>query len=315
MDGRTDVYALGVVLYETVCGQPPFAADSQTATALARLTTDPVPPSHLRPDLPDSLERVILRCLARDPAARWPDAASLRDALDAVANDDAAALLDALSASGPITTLPPAGRPAPTAPPPGPPAPAAPRNGRWGIPAAVLAVVAVALAVIAALLSRTDPGREALGLEVETSPVPIASVSTFDPDGTGEPGEMDQQLAFVLDGDPATTWRTERYNTRAFGGLKSGVGLVVAVDEVADLHELEVRSPTRGWAAEVYVSTTGGSVLSDWGTPVDRQDGIPGDTTFDLGGQEGAMVLLWITDLGDGDPRVAAEVAEVVVLA
>ncbi len=106
VDGRTDVYALGIVLYETVCGRPPFSADSQTATALARLTTDPVPPSRLRADVPPSLERVILRCLARDPAGRWPSAATLRDALAAVATDDDAAVLDALSASGPITTLP-----------------------------------------------------------------------------------------------------------------------------------------------------------------------------------------------------------------
>ena len=338
VDGRTDVYALGIVLYETVCGRPPFSADSQTATALARLTTDPVPPSRLRADVPPSLERVILRCLARDPAGRWPSAATLRDALAAVATDDDAAVLDALSASGPITTLPsPSPRspgppspdprhpdpsppaaphpaeptPAPGRPPSRPPVRPAPTPIRWGVPVTVLVVVAVALSVLAALLSRTDPGRALLGLETIAEPVPISSVATFDPEGSGEPGEMDAQLAFVLDDDPGTTWRTERYNTRAFGGLKGGVGLIMSVDEPTTLEVLDVVSPTQGWAAEVYVSSQAGGTLADWGEPVTSQDGIGGTTSFDLGGTEGAVVLLWITDLGDGPPRVSTEIGQV----
>lgn len=324
VDGRTDVYALGVVLYETVCGQPPFAGDTQTATALARLTTDPVPPSQLRGDVPPSLERVILRCLARDPNGRWPSAAALRDALDAVASSDDAAVLDALSASGPITTLPPSPQGPPPGTPPGPVTSAAPpgrppapprRPVRWGVPVTVLGVVAVALAVLAALLARTDSGRGALGIETAAEPVPISSIATFDPEGSGEPGEVDAQLAFVLDDDPATTWRTERYNSRDFGGLKRGVGLVITVEQPAQLEDLDVVSPTVGWAAEVYVAAESQGSLEAWGEPVDTQQGIAGDTTFDLDGTDGAVVLLWITDLGDGPPRVSTEIGQVTVTA
>ncbi len=141
--------------------------------------------------------------------------------------------------------------------------------------------------------------------------MPISSVATFDPEGSGEPGEMDAQLAFVLDDDPGTTWRTERYNTRAFGGLKGGVGLIMSVDEPTTLEVLDVVSPTQGWAAEVYVSSQAGGTLADWGEPVTSQDGIGGTTSFDLGGTEGAVVLLWITDLGDGPPRVSTEIGQV----
>lgn len=85
VDGRADVYALGVVLYEAVCGRVPFAADTEAATALARLHGDPPPTRSLRPDLDADLARIIERCLARDPADRWPDAASLGRSLTAIA--------------------------------------------------------------------------------------------------------------------------------------------------------------------------------------------------------------------------------------
>ncbi|QYG95296.1 serine/threonine protein kinase [Iamia sp. SCSIO 61187] len=85
VDGRTDVYALGIVLYEAVCGRVPFAADTEAGTALARLHADPTPPRVIRPDLDADLARVIERCIARAPADRWPDATSLGRSLNAIA--------------------------------------------------------------------------------------------------------------------------------------------------------------------------------------------------------------------------------------
>jgi serine/threonine-protein kinase len=85
VDGRADVYALGVVLYEAVCGRVPFAADTEAATALARLYGDPPAPRSLRPDLDPDLTRIIERTLARDRDDRWPDAVSLGRSLAAIA--------------------------------------------------------------------------------------------------------------------------------------------------------------------------------------------------------------------------------------
>lgn len=73
-DARTDIYALGVILYELLTGRPPFEADSPYALILRHIHTPPPPPRTLRPALPRELETVILRALAKEPAARYPTA-------------------------------------------------------------------------------------------------------------------------------------------------------------------------------------------------------------------------------------------------
>ena len=81
VDPRTDIYTLGVVLYEMLCGRPPFEGDSEAAIALARLQREPLRPRQVRPSVPKPLEDVVCRAMAREPADRYDSAADLRAAL------------------------------------------------------------------------------------------------------------------------------------------------------------------------------------------------------------------------------------------
>lgn len=82
-DARSDIYSLGAVAYFLLTGRPPFTSDKPIKVLFAHAHDPVVPPSTLRPGIPDDLERVILRCLAKSPEERFQTAASLHEALAA----------------------------------------------------------------------------------------------------------------------------------------------------------------------------------------------------------------------------------------
>jgi eukaryotic-like serine/threonine-protein kinase len=77
-----DIYALGIVMYEMLTGKTPFDGDTPVAVAMRHIQDLPEPPSHLNPEIPRELERIILRCLEKDPRDRYPNGDALAYALD-----------------------------------------------------------------------------------------------------------------------------------------------------------------------------------------------------------------------------------------
>jgi serine/threonine-protein kinase len=83
----SDIYALGIVLYETLTGQRPFSGDGAAAVALARLTTTPPRPSAIRAGVPPELDAIVTKAMSLDPADRYASAAAMASALEGYLTD------------------------------------------------------------------------------------------------------------------------------------------------------------------------------------------------------------------------------------
>lgn len=230
VDGRADVYALGVVLYECLTGELPFTGAGPLAVAIRHLS-EPVPdPRSIAPAVPESLAAAVLTATAKDPDRRFPTAGAFADLLEAVAvGRDVTMTMPVVheEATGEIAR--PQGR----------------RRGRRALVVGGVVAVAGAAAAAALVLTGVVGGKAAEPTSASLVTLPM-SVTDYDPEGDGR--ENPDLVAYAHDGDPTTAWRTEGYlNT---GDLsrhqKSGVGLKLTLATPAEAREMVLTSPTVG---------------------------------------------------------------------
>src|SRR4051794_36552551 len=233
VDGRSDLYSLGVVLFEMLTGDVPFHGDNQVAVAMKHVREELPDVQALRPGISAGLARIVDRATDKNLARRYPDAAAMvRDLEDALAIEASRAGQATGEATAVLRTLSPDARRR------------LPPRLRWQVPLLVLVVAAAVAAIAVALLlkegvERTQRGS---GATRDAAPprntrvvsVPSNGARDYDPLGDGE--EHREESPLVLDREPGTFWSTETY--RSFD--KAGVGIYVDARPAVRATALEI---------------------------------------------------------------------------
>jgi beta-lactam-binding protein with PASTA domain len=210
----SDLYSIGVILYEALTGRPPFAGDSAVAVALKQVSEQPVPPSHVNSAVPPALNAVVLRALAKDPANRYANADEFLAALDAAEADPATPALGDTAAFAPVAV---------------PPQPVAAEERRWPWRWILLGLLALALAGLAAW-ALTRPAEvvvpTVLG-EKEEQATELLEAEGFEVEV--EEFESEQPPGTVVEQDPRAGTRAEEGSTVTLS-VSAGLGTTTVPD-------------------------------------------------------------------------------------
>src|SRR4051794_27342691 len=237
VDGQSDIYSLGVVLYEMLTGDVPFHGENQISVAMKHVREDLPDIQQIRPEVSATTAAVLDRMTDKDLGHRYADVASLvADLEDALAIEAARSGTSTGEATAVIRTLPARARRR------------LPFRMRHSI--SLLAVIAVLAAggVILALAVREVPKRTERGTgpgKVEKTPVGTKVVSVrarsahaFDP--LGDDAEHDDAASLTVDRDNGTTWTTEQYSAGLEGAGKTGVGLYIDAKPKVDAVQMQI---------------------------------------------------------------------------
>ena len=268
VDAHTDVYALGVVLYELLAGEVPFPGESFVAVAMKHVHEPPPNLLDARRDVPLRVAAAVDRALEKDPEQRFPT-------MDAFAAELEACLaeLDGGKDGDDATMVIPALR----------------RRKRKGVSRLPIGIMLLALLAIAAIVLGLLALRGSTGPSGSVgAPISLDGIGAYDPYGDG--GEHDKDAPKVTDRNPSTYWPTETYNSFA----KAGVGVVLDAGSLVQVSRVTVVTDTPGFTAEIRATNVFGGQTQ----AVSKKHTVGRRTVFaidPLGPKQ--YYVIWITKL------------------
>ncbi len=243
--GQSDIYSLGIVLYEMLTGAVPFEAQTPVAVAMRHVREDVPDVQVCRPEISAATATIVDRATAKDIALRYRDVpAMLADLEEALAIETARTGQAGGEVTSVLETLP------------GPTRMRLPWRIRhpvqWvGSIALLLALIIFGLIFAADSTHRGTGVAPGVSIHAGLQPVPLGQKSAYDynPFGTGP--EHPRQISSIVDGDPNTAWSTEHY-LEATLGSKPGLGVYVDASPGVIARAVEILTPTPGFMAAIY---------------------------------------------------------------
>jgi len=280
VDELTDVYSLGVVLYELLTAELPFAGDNFVAVAMQHVNVVPPPASLSRPEVPARVDAAIEKALAKEPDDRFGSMSDFSSELEACLTEVLAG-----ADGSPTGVLPSLARPRRRR---GPR-----RRTRRSFKWPALIAGGLALGCVAIVVAITQGGGSGVPGRRGSAPVALTGSASYDPFGSNHV-EHPELVGRATDGNQATYWETENYRSSLSSLGKAGVGLVLDAGAPVAPSALMVTSATPGFTAVIQAGDSPTGPFRDVSSP----QTVAASTTFDLHGPKARYYVVWITDLG-----------------